>query len=135
MWGSGAALLYGSQHNKSKWGQRVPRGQEHATTQARAHSCWGIYDNNYPCSMPLYVRNITINEFVPFQATSPRFSKLVLYEYTASGQKYLKTTKLTCTKCDIYWVSAQLRSKKVIEIFKYLKYIVLATKFLKIFEI
>ena len=54
---------------------------------------------------------------------------------TASGQKYLNTTKLTCTKCDIYWVSAQMGSKKVIGIFKYLKYIVLATTFAKIFEI
>ena len=52
---------------------------------------------------------------------------------TASGQKY--TTKLTCTKCDIYCVSAKLGSKKVIGIFKYLKYFVLAITFVKIFEI
>ena len=54
---------------------------------------------------------------------------------TASGQKYSNTTKLTCAKCDIYCVSAKLGSKKVIEIFKYLKYIVLAITFVKIFEI
>ena len=55
--------------------------------------------------------------------------------YTASGQKYSNTTKPTCTKCDIYCVSAKLGTKKVIGIFKYLKYIVLAITFVKIFEI
>ena len=55
--------------------------------------------------------------------------------YTASGQKYSNTTKLTCSKCDIYCVSAKLWSKKVIGIFKYLKYIVLAITFVKNFEI
>ena len=49
-----------------------------------------------------------------------------MQQITASGQKHSNTTKLTCTECDIYWVSAKLGSKKVIGIFKYLKYIVFA---------
>ena len=52
-----------------------------------------------------------------------------------ADKRYSNTTKLTCTKCGIYRVSAKLGSKKVIGIFKYLKYIVLAMTFVKIFEI
>ena len=70
-----------------------------------------------------------------FQTTVGKFASRTIYVNTASGQKYSNTTELTCTKCDIDRVSAKLGSKKVIGIFKYLKYIVLAITFVKIFEI
>ena len=46
--------------------------------------------------------------------------------YTLGRLKYLHTTKLTCTNCVIYKLSAKLGSKKEIEICKYIKYDVLA---------
>ena len=74
-----------------------------------------------------FVHNGTFTTSVILCCTNT-FGRLV-----ASGQKYSNTTKLTCTKCDIYCVSVTLGSKELIGIFKYLKYIVLAITFVKSF--
>ena len=49
--------------------------------------------------------------------------------------KSIRTPPNLCTKCDIHSVSAKLGSKKVIGIFKYLKYILFAITLVKTFEI
>ena len=59
---------------------------------------------------------------------------LVSINYTLSRLKYFNTTKLTCTNCVIYWLSAKLGSKKEIEIYKYIKYDVSALTWVKISE-
>ena len=74
------------------------------------------------------------SEFSTFEFVMCKF--IVVYLYTLSRLKYFNTTKLTCTNCFIYWLSAKLGSKKEIEICKYIKYDVSAwLKFLVFREV
>ena len=57
----------------------------------------------------------------------------VMFLYTLPGQKYWNTTKYACTDCAIYRLNIQFGAKMGIEIYRYQKFVVLASTWVEFF--